>query len=1128
MRILITGITGFAGSHMAELALDKGVEVFGTYRWRSRMDNIHHLLNKVGLIECDLRDAISVRNALKEAKPDWIFHLAAQSYVPTSWSAPGDTMHSNIIGTVNLFEAVRQLELGCRIQVAGSSVTGDTPVLIERDGEIALVPIRQLIGQRHFRVLSVDRDYRVRFLIASSVWSHGVKPVLAVKVNGNTVIKMTADHSVMVLDKDGRLVSKAAGDLKVGDYLVTFCGRVGERWESFDLDLSRYLSGRERQQISIRQMALSLREGGMTYAQIARRLGISYATVHRWLNKPQNGSRLERTVANPVPVRHELMRLCGYYLAEGSLDLASLRAQWTFGIHEPEKAKDTATLCESAVGARAVTISEPQWSRITVRASSKRLTLLLASFGKNAHEKHLPSWVWRLPPEHVFQLLLGYMGDGHQRPEGAVWWTSVNRWLLVELLWLLRMNDLSATLMCRRIKEHPSPQGLLIKESVCHDLHAPVAEVAKFMGKPAKSSRWRQPMSRCIPTEIFKPYFFGKGIWRKVGRKRLISKERAVRLAEQHGITLPPHLERLLRSPLGVARIKAIEPAGEEEVFDISVPGAEMFFGGEVPILLHNSEEYGLQHPEELPIKETNELRPLSPYAVSKVAQDLSGFQYHKSYGMFIVRTRAFNHSVGRYTPILLRDDLTGLMDIRYIGELQTHMGVKTLPNGSVVWDLNRHNLSVWANGKWSKIRRLYCHPLNGDKLLRVVSSGGIVEVTGDHSIIASNGMGPEVMHARDLLIGDRLTLVPLPNSERIFVHEEVAWFLGFFVAEGKILKSKLSIKIGNTQKHLLKRCREILLTHFGKDSYIKEERDGLWTLIVRKPWGFARWLKPQVYASDGNKRVPMSILNAQRSAKLAFLEGYNAGEGLQQGQGTYAFKNFKTKSPILAMGLCYLITATTKQIIYLNTEVRDGRVYYSLNLNPDKEDHAKSGKPLEIPEGVVKKVQEVAYEGEVWDFETEDGTFHAGIGHCLVHNSGPRRPEQFVDSGFAWQIARIEAGLQEPVIYVGNLEAKRDFTDVRDIVRAYWLALEKGEPGEVYNIASGKAWSIREVLDMLLSMTEVQVEMRPDPARMRPSDVPVLVGDASKFKARTGWQPQIPYEQTLRDMLDYWRARFR
>src|SRR5262249_12769351 len=107
-----------------------------------------------------------------------------------------------------------------------------------------------------------------------------------------------------------------------------------------------------------------------------------------------------------------------------------------------------------------------------------------------------------------------------------------------------------------------------------------------------------------------------------------------------------------------------------------------------------------------------------------------------------------------------------------------------------------------------------------------------------------------------------------------------------------------------------------------------------------------------------------------------------------------------------------------------------------------------------------------------------------------------------------------------------GNLEAKRDFTDVRDMVRAYWLALERGEPGEVYNIATGRAWMIRDVLDLLLSMTKAKIEVRQDPARLRPRDVPILVVDATQFVKATGWQPTIPFEQTVRDMLDYWRAR--
>lgn len=141
-------------------------------------------------------------------------------------------------------------------------------------------------------------------------------------------------------------------------------------------------------------------------------------------------------------------------------------------------------------------------------------------------------------------------------------------------------------------------------------------------------------------------------------------------------------------------------------------------------------------------------------------------------------------------------------------------------------------------------------------------------------------------------------------------------------------------------------------------------------------------------------------------------------------------------------------------------------------------------------------------------------------------NHEGPRRGPVFVASDFAKQIADIEKGRKAPVLHVGNLDAKRDFTDVRDMVRAYVLALEKCEPGEVYNICRGQCWTIRETLDMLLAHTTTKIEVKQDPARLRPSDVQILLGDNTKFVKQTGWQPTIPFEQTLRDMLEYWRAR--
>ncbi|PYM04519.1 MAG: GDP-mannose 4,6-dehydratase [Candidatus Rokuibacteriota bacterium] len=168
-----------------------------------------------------------------------------------------------------------------------------------------------------------------------------------------------------------------------------------------------------------------------------------------------------------------------------------------------------------------------------------------------------------------------------------------------------------------------------------------------------------------------------------------------------------------------------------------------------------------------------------------------------------------------------------------------------------------------------------------------------------------------------------------------------------------------------------------------------------------------------------------------------------------------------------------------------------------------------------------VSKVAQDMLGYQYWMSWKVDNVRTRGFNH-----EGPRRGPVFVASDFAKQIADIEKGRKPPVVHVGNLEALRDFTDVRDMVRAYWLALEKCEPGEVYNICSGRAWKIKDVLDHLLGLSRVKIEVKQDPARLRPSDVPVLIGDHGKFTNATGWEPTIPFEQTLADMLEYWRAR--
>lgn len=137
----------------------------------------------------------------------------------------------------------------------------------------------------------------------------------------------------------------------------------------------------------------------------------------------------------------------------------------------------------------------------------------------------------------------------------------------------------------------------------------------------------------------------------------------------------------------------------------------------------------------------------------------------------------------------------------------------------------------------------------------------------------------------------------------------------------------------------------------------------------------------------------------------------------------------------------------------------------------------------------------------------------------------GPRQAPIFVMADFARQLAEAEQGLREPVIETGNLAAKRDFTDVRDVVRAYRLLAEQGRAGETYNVGSGRAVAIEELLRRLLALAQTPVEWRTDPARLRPVDVPEVRADITKLAAHTGWAPRIPIDTTLRDTLDYWRS---
>jgi GDP-4-dehydro-6-deoxy-D-mannose reductase len=140
----------------------------------------------------------------------------------------------------------------------------------------------------------------------------------------------------------------------------------------------------------------------------------------------------------------------------------------------------------------------------------------------------------------------------------------------------------------------------------------------------------------------------------------------------------------------------------------------------------------------------------------------------------------------------------------------------------------------------------------------------------------------------------------------------------------------------------------------------------------------------------------------------------------------------------------------------------------------------------------------------------------------------GPRQSPGFVAAAFAKQIAEVEAGIREPKVVVGNLDARRDLSDVRDIVRGYYVAASQGEPGDVYNLGAERSYPMHELLERLIALSSVRPGIEFDPQRVRPSDMPDTVADCTKLRSRTGWRAEIPLQRSLQDILEYWRKRVR
>jgi GDPmannose 4,6-dehydratase len=531
----------------------------------------------------------------------------------------------------------------------------------------------------------------------------------------------------------------------------------------------------------------------------------------------------------------------------------------------------------------------------------------------------------------------------------------------------------------------------------------------------------------------------------------------------------------------------------------------------------------------ESPQTEKTAFYPRSPYGVAKVYGHWITVNYRESYDLFACSGICFNHeSVTPETPVVIRRN--NVVDVVEIGEL-----LRIREKGQTLQRFDFSDaLEVWDGERFVRVLRgtAYRHrPVVDNKgVRRIEARCGTVSLTADHVVFLSDGE----CAARGVIWGDKMHRASLPEPPDFSnVTVDFAWMLGAFVGDGSAYVGQdghANARFTNSNEMLRTlfanawRRQTLGSTTYSPTSSGFVPGGVVGALALNGAPRFIEWLRDECYTRTGHKRVPRLILNADESVWRAFLEGYNATDGLKAGRGAHTFKNFTTNSPTLAMALWWMARKALRQECVLNVDVgpsaRPGP-FYSINLRSPNA-VGKVGTHLRTDLRVVKRVvEDASYNGWLYDLTTETGRFHAGVGELVIHNS-PRRGKEFVTRKISDGVARIKLGLAKE-LRLGNLDAHRDWGYAGDYVRAMWMMLQQKEPDD-FVIATGRTHSVRDFVRIAfeaggLGSFEPYVVI--DHRFVRPAEVDRLIGDASKAREKLGWEPEVGFEQLVAMMVE-------
>ncbi|HEV2037706.1 MAG TPA: GDP-mannose 4,6-dehydratase, partial [Candidatus Eremiobacteraceae bacterium] len=528
---------------------------------------------------------------------------------------------------------------------------------------------------------------------------------------------------------------------------------------------------------------------------------------------------------------------------------------------------------------------------------------------------------------------------------------------------------------------------------------------------------------------------------------------------------------------------------------------------------------------QETPQSERTPFYPRSPYGVAKVFGHWITVNYRESYGLFACSGLLFNHeSVSGSTPVIVRK--RGLIDVLPIEEV-----LRARPKGPAFQRFSTAGLEVWDGEHFVEVVQgtAYHHaPLKRNKgVTRIEARCGSVTATADHVVFLAN----EERRTADVGRGDRMLRATFPSAPCLTkISEELAWLLGAFVGDGSayVHGGYVHAKFINNDFSLRQRFgrtwQQVTCGWTGEAWSGSGFNPGatVGNLALNGNAAFVAWLRDVCYTDSGHKRVPAIVLNADEQTWVSFLEGYNATDGLKAGNARYQFKNFKTNSPVLAMGLWWLTRKALDQDIVLNVDIGPGErpgPYFSMNLRTPF--ISGKGQHLRGDLAEVKRVVPLPdYDGWLYDLTTKSGRFHAGVGECVIHNS-PRRGLEFVTRKVTDAAARIKLGKANE-LRMGTLDAKRDWGYAGDYVRAMWLMLQQSEPDD-YVIATGQTRTVQELVETAFGHAGLdwRKHVVVDPKFIRPAEVDILVGDASKAKKKLGWTPTVTFQQMIEAMVD-------